>query len=262
MNFLLWIGIICFCLAIIGAINNLQEKNAAKVPLIQRDFFNIDELTFASQELSEIFNELKEKYKNGEVLTNDDYVQYEAKIDAIPKDDFTQEIFDSILFALNEREIKLGFPTDKIQLKPKELSYYRSPNAVVDKVDVIMRNINYSGFRFNKDAFRMGNMLVRSSEINGKKRFGVGDFFVTNQRIVFVGTDNATISIPLDSIISYAAYEDNGVIFSIANKKPIIVSFPLDGQFKNTHTQLYGILYNDSKYKLLYALDKVFEMRK
>lgn len=262
MKILLWLGIICIALAIIGIINKINENAVAKIPLPRRDFFNINELTFTSQYLLDIFNELKEKYYSGEILTDEEYNAYETRINAVEKDEFTQEIFESLIFALNERDIKFGYPTEKIQLKPKELNYYLSPNAVVDKVDVIIRNINYNGFRFNKDAFRMGNMLVKSNEINGKKRFGTGWFYVTNQRIVFVGTDNATMSIPLGSIISYAAYENDGVIFSIANKKPVIVSFPLDGQFKNTHTKEYGVLYNDSKYQLLYALDKVFEMRK
>lgn len=263
MKILLCIGVICFGLVIIEVANWIDKKVQSKIPLSQKDFFNISEVTFTSQYLLGIFNELKEKYYNGEVLTDEEYNEYETRINVEEKDEFTQEIFDSLIFALNNRDIKYGWATtDKIQLKPKELEYYRSPNAVVDKADVILRNINYCGFRLNRNAFRMGNMLVSSNEINGIKRFGNGWLYVTNQRIVFVGTDNATISIPLGSIISYAAYEDNGVVFSIANKKPIIVSFPLDGQFKNTHTQAYGVLYNDSKYKLLYALDKVFELRK
>lgn len=264
MEFFILMGVFCFILFFVinfGGSKKPFLNDESNLPITQRNFIDINELFFNTKDHQDLFLELKEKIFSGTTITKEENVLYEKKIENLPGDEFSKELLNSLLFALNERDIEFGLPTTKIKLRPKELNFYRSPNAVVDKIDVISKNISYSGFKFNQNAFKMGNMLVTSNDISGAKRFGVGNLFVTNQRVVFTSVDGKTLSIPLGNILSYASYENNGVLFSISNSKPIIVSFPLDGKFNNTHDKNIGIIYNDDKTQLFYALDKVFEER-
>ena len=255
---------ICLIVYLVYSTNKKKKKvkmpNEKHLPLTQRKYIDLSELTFNSESYLDIFNRLKQIYYNGDVLTTEQYNAYEAEINALERDDFAQDLLHSLTYALSERDVQIGLPTSKILLKPRESVYFQSSNTIVDKVKAILRNISFCGFRYNKGAFRSGNMYVRNTEVNGISRFGAGRFFVTNQRIVFTGVNKNNFSIPLGNILSYAAYENDGVIFTIANGKPIIVSFPYDEKFHNTKTE-FGILFNDDKTQLLYALDKVFELR-
>ena len=260
--------LIFICLIIYLAYSTYKKKNKQKaklqneknLPLTERKYIDLSELSFNWDSYMKVFNRLKQIYYNGDVLTTEQYKVYEDEINALERDDFAQSLLHSLTYALSNRDVQTGLPTSKILLKPRESVYFQSSNTVVDKVKSILRNISFCGFRYNKGAFRSGNMYVQNNEVNGIKRFDAGMLFVTNQRIVFTGVNKNNFSIPLGNILSYASYENDGVIFTIANGKPIIVSFPYDEKFHNTKTE-FGIIFNDDKTQLLYSLDKVFELR-
>lgn len=260
--------VILFIIALIYNISkNLQSTDDIVVtddkskPLEERSFIGIDEIQFDETDAEALFSKLKGYYKDGTIVNSKDMGVLEATISDMKINDFDKDLLISLVYALNDRDITMGLPTEKILLRKNELVYYREPNSVVYNIDTVARNISYCGFKTNQSAFRTGNMIVKSNEVKGNKRLGAGNLFVTNQRIVFVGNDNSSLNIPLSSIISYAFYEDNGVILTLSNRKPIIVTFPFEGDFHNTHTESVGVLFDDCKTQLLYAFDKVFELR-
>lgn len=244
---------------IIHTIINASEKNA---PLPKRKFIDITELTFNESNSTEIFNELKNKYLNGDTLTYDESNDYENKIKNLNVDQFSKDLLLELSYKLYDRSNILGLPTNKIILRNNELQYFCSPNAEISKVGTISKNISYCGFRANKNAFKSGNMFLNCTNVTGVRPLGSGQFHVTNQRILFVlNRTGETLEIPIKRIISYTAYEDKGVIFNISNSKSIIIEFPIDGKYHNTFTEDFGIIFNDDKINLLYTLDKIFEKK-
>lgn len=254
-----WVLIFILVTFIIHIIIKVNEKNA---PLPKRKLIDITELTFNESNSAEIFNELKNKYLNGDTLTYDESSDYDNKIENLNIDQFSKDLLLELSYKLHKRNNILGLPTNKIILRNGELQYFCSSNAEISKVGTISKNISYCGFRANKNAFKSGNMFLNCTNVTGICPLGSGWFHVTNQRILFVlNRTGETIEIPIKRIISYAAYENKGIIFNISNRKPIIIEFPIDGKYYNTFTADFGIIFNDDKINLLYTLDKIFEKK-
>lgn len=89
-------------------------------------------------------------------------------------------------------------------MHPQENCFFRCTNTIVYTITKLMKNISYTGFRYNKDLFRTGNLYVTSKDITGWKEYSRGTMYITNKRIVIIGLDNKTKSIPLSQIISYS----------------------------------------------------------
>ena len=258
----MWFGILLICIIIIAVVHDITVGNSPKI-LVDKNAFKLEDLSFNHEEAQKIFETLKEKYFEGTPFTEEEDNKLEKDIENLNIDEYSKDILEGFFCSLAMRRLIVGLPTEKIQLKKNELNYFQSSNAVVSRVDSILREINYSGFRFNQGAFKTGNMLVKSRDITGEKYIGGGRFFVTNQRILFIDSNtSSTIQVSLDSVVSYATYESDGVIFVLSNKKPLIVHFPVDGYFKDGRAEGFGVLFNDDKINLLYSLDTVFEERK
>ena len=232
------------------------------------DLKKIDSITMEDESNNDLFDTLKSIFKSGETyeeyaiqngFTNqaefDDEVQ--SKIDVI-KNEHDKDILESLHSILGTRGMFLTNGKGLI-MHPREECYFRCTNTLVHTITKLMKNITYTGFKYNKGLFRSGSMLVTSKDIMGWKEYSRGTMYVTNQRVVLIGIDNKVKSIPLGQIVSYSNYENNGVLFQIANSNPLIFNLPCDGMFHfNTAA---GTLFSDDLYPCLLALDKVFEKR-
>ena len=217
---------------------------------------------------NELYDILKSIFESGD--TYEEYAQKNNIENLVVVFDKFQEQIDSItnghdrdiLDAMNSELSGRGmFLTNGkgLIMHPREKCYYRGVNTIVHTITKLMKNISYSGFKYNKNLFRSGNMLITSNDIVGWKEYTRGTMYVTNQRVVIIGIDNKVKSIPLGQIISYANYENNGILFQIANGNPIIFNLPMDGVFHfNTSV---GTQFEDDIYPCLLALDKAFEER-
>ena len=263
---IIFIGIILICCLFVAFGNSSAP---ATTSCIENE--NLKKYTHVLMEDStnnELYDVLKSIFESGD--TYEEYAQKNNIENSVVVFDKFQEQIDSItnehdrdiLDAMNDELRCRGmFITNGkgLIMHPREKCYYRGVNAVVHTITKLMKNISYSGFKYNKNLFRSGNMLITSNDIVGWKEYTRGTMYVTNQRVVIIGIDNKVKSIPLGQIISYANYENNGILFQIANGNPIIFNLPMDGVF-HFNTQ-FGTLFEDDICPCLLALDKAFEER-
>lgn len=238
--------------------NSLLGTDGADKPIESQKFIAINDLVFNNAEAQKIFTKLKSDYYSGAIIYNDEYDKLQSDIDGIDMDSFSKDLLSSLLFSISERDIQIGLPTSKIILRKNELVYWRG-NAVIDKIGTISRYINYSGFKSNQSSFINGNMVIKQHEVKGKLRIGTGNLYLTNKRLVFVAENGESLTISISGIINYASYENIGVILTLSNRKPIIVTFPTEGYFYHNF-EINEIFFEDYRISMLYALDKVFKL--
>lgn len=250
---------------LIAAVSNSSTPATACVQE-RSDLKKIDSIIMENESNSNLFKTLKTIFKSGN--TYEEYAQENGYEDSIALNKKFQNQIDvivnkndkDILSSLNDALFDRGlFITSGkgLIMHPQENCFFRCTNTIVYTITKLMKNISYTGFRYNKELFRTGNLYVTSKDITGWKEYSRGTMYITNQRIVIIGLDNKTKSIPLSQIISYSNYENNGILFQIANSNPFIFTLPCDGMFHfNT---VIGTTFEDDIYPCLLALDKVFE---
>ncbi len=139
-------------------------------------------------------------------------------------------------------------PKDII-LNPRETCYFYSKIAAIDTVKKVRTNISYCGFKTSQGGFRLGNMSVSANSVEGIKRFDAGLLVVTDQRLIFKGTNNHTKTITIGSIIGIEKFEDNGVIIFLSNREtPVIIRFIADKMFFYNKEYDSMVLHNDLKW--------------
>lgn len=92
----------------------------------------------------------------------------------------------------------------------------------------ITTSINYGGFQYrlgsrNGFSYRMGNLNVVANTIQKFTTIDRGTLYITNKRIIFVGTENrVNKTIDLDDILEFSIFRDGILIGKTNGKKPLI----------------------------------------
>jgi hypothetical protein len=95
----------------------------------------------------------------------------------------------------------------------------------------IVTSINYGGFQYrlgsgNGFSYRMGNLNVVSNTIQKFTTVDRGTLYITNKRIIFVGTENrVNKTINLDDILEFTIFRD-GILIGKSNGKKPLIHFP------------------------------------
>ena len=153
--------------------------------------------------------------RNTETIDN-----YKPTFSIEQKDDF-----NAYFIALKERYrlahsplIDVSSRAKNINLHDHEIVYDRINSVTLHEEVIVHRNVNYGGFKWSYGMARGGNMNYTTNVIKDFCIQDIGAFYITNQRILYVGNQNRkTISINISSIVSYELFKD-GVLLRIANK--------------------------------------------
>lgn len=147
---------------------------------------------------------------------------------------------------------------DSIVLKDGESIYFKH-QFELHEIKVQSRNIVYGGMRLSSGMARAGSLTYVASE---KKDFAIsdiGNLYITNKRIIFIGDHNfKNISILLNSVLSYYLYKDAVIVIS-SNRKPVLfVSDPIPYNFDKYERDIEPIL-SDYVYHFMIVLSRILE---
>ncbi len=230
---------------VIGLLNSASKKPGEQRNL--SGFETLESVLMKTEQGTTVFNGLKNIYESGEDKA---VMNYKEQVNSIsnPTDaDYIQALYTALL----SRIVFVG-GSKGLQLHPKEECFFSEINCAVYTIQKLNKQISYGGFRTNLNGYRAGVFSVNANDIEGFRLYLQGKVFVTNQRIVIIGSNKNKV-IPLGKIISYAPYEKNGIIINVENGTPVILDMITNGTFEVLPTGERG--FHDSKVGFLYALD-------
>lgn len=248
---LILILIVVGVILVIGLMNNSSKKPGEQRNLA--GFEAIENVQMRSEQGAVIFNGLKTIYESGEDKAVMDYKDQVNSIDEPTDLDYIQALYTALL----NRIVFVG-GSKGLQLHPKEECLFSEINCAVYTIQKLNKQITYGGFRTNLNGYRAGTFSVNANDIEGFRIYLQGKVFVTNQRIVIIGSNKNKV-IPLGKIISYAPYEKNGIIINVENGGSVLLDMLTNGTFEVLSTGERD--FHDSKVGFLYALDNALNSK-
>ncbi len=110
-----------------------------------------------------------------------------------------------------------------INLKDGELIYQRIRNVSLSEEMVVNRIINYGGVKYSYGMVRGGHMNYSTNAIKDFRIQDIGAIFITNKRILFVGSQrHKTVGINISSVVNYELFQDS-IILRIENRPNCIM---------------------------------------
>lgn len=253
---------VCILYGAISTANETKTQHTAN-----GDWFHLAKVKMHSSLAQEVFDYYKKiilesKLKFSDVLKNVDLRREYNKIKKIQNsllDDNDMTYIDALDTSF------CGFidnaEPDGLILNPKEKCLFSTKSAELKTIQKICTNYSYSGFRFNNDGFRYGNITMYPTQVEGLKHFDDGNLVLTNQRIIFKGNNMRTKTIPIGSIMGIENFENDGIIIFLSNReKPIVIKFLADKRFFYNKVHNVAFFHNDLN-DFYYYFDKVLYER-
>lgn len=252
---------LCFLWAFVKENNNHKTKHTAK-----GDWTHISNIKMASSAAQQVFDYykkalLEDKIRLSDALKDVDLRREYHKIKNIK--DSLQDDKDMVYI----EALDLSFSTnsdvvpDGYILNPQEKCFFSTKSAEIKTIQKLCTNYSYSGFRYSDKGFRYGNITMYPEQVEGLKHFDDGELVLTNQRILFRGSDMKTKTIPIGTIVGIENFDENGVIIFLSNRdKPIVIKFTADKYFFYNKFHDIAFFYNDLN-DFYYNLDKVLYER-
>lgn len=238
--------IILVVLILLFAISGSSKKAGQTQKL--KGFEHINNVQMNSATGNSIFQGLKQIYEEG---SDEKVMEYKNKINSVT-DQHDADYIDALYTELLQRIVNVG-GSKGLQLQPNERCLFSDLSCAVYTIQKLNKNIVYGGFRTNINGFRTGMFNVMANDVEGYKIFVQGKVFVTNKRVVVLGTNKNKV-IPINKIVSYAIYESNGILINVENSNGIVVDLITNGTFEVASNG--ERFFHDSKFGFLYALDK------
>jgi hypothetical protein len=89
---------------------------------------------------------------------------------------------------------------------------------------IVSRNITYSGYRWSGGLLRAGSINYINNATTDFIIQDIGDLFITDERIIFIGKQHITKSMKISNILTYNLFRD-GILIGQPNKKAILFKF-------------------------------------
>jgi hypothetical protein len=131
----------------------------------------------------------------------------------------------SVLDAFNEAEAMEKF---NLNIKSNEFIHLNVQRVDWYEEKTITTSINYGGFQYKIAgqggfSYRMGNLKAVANKKQEFQHIDRGSLYITNQRIIFVGTEKrVNKSIDIDNILEFSLFRDGILIGKSEGKKPLI----------------------------------------
>jgi hypothetical protein len=132
----------------------------------------------------------------------------------------------NVLDAFNEGETMEKF---NLNIKSNEFLHLNIERVDWYEEKTITTSINYGGFQYKiagqgGGSYRMGNLKVMPNKKQEFQHIDRGTLYITNQRIIFVGTEKrVNKSIDIDNIIESSIFRDGILIGKSEGKKPLLI---------------------------------------
>ena len=203
---------------------------------------------------------LKSMIKEHKTSLDPRYLTVLTKINSV-QDEETRNFFESMItpLQLRDRYAQLDFAKEihmryntEINLKDDEDILYKYKSAAIFTIQKLFTEISYNGVRMEQGVFRSGSGTIRSRSVEGLKLKDNGVLYVTNNRIIFIGNNNATTVYKFDKIIAAMMYEEDGILLKLENENPIVFNF--NANF--TYDSQLG-LFDDSRLEAFNIIDSL-----
>ena len=200
-------------------IENSLDDGAIQLREIQNKY-SIDNKFYENQ-ITKAFKSLAEKYLSDNIVTEDEY-NHLMKVANSLSITIVESSMDTLnlkheIWQVQEKGLLpiIDHSTLPIILKKKETVHY-SGNASLKKYKTITKSVNFAGpsfsFKICKGVrYRAGSFNVGKTTSTYIDTIDNGIFFITNQRVAFVGSSK-NFSYPIDKIIKTDITSDGLVI--------------------------------------------------
>lgn len=242
-----------------------QRENLSGQSPEDEHWKSLESIVMSDASNTPLFNKLIALFKSGEGFYSNEIFSKEEinalsdnleRLENMHDKSILSAIYQDILLSRDSLFYSAG--SSGLQLQPGEECLFKTKNSILNTVQSVYKKLNYYGFRANMGMYRSGTIYYKPEDVEGFRAFGSGTTYITNKRVVFITNSNQNKSYNLKSILSFAPYEGNSVLLNLANEKPVVINFNLNGMLYFSDPNNVEI-FNDDKMNFLYALDKALE---